>query len=526
MTHEQQMEQLASWWQQALNFRQQGNAAQAANLYQKILAVMPGHVDSIQYYALALYQMEKYLDAEKNFQIALSIQPNNFEIHSNYGLLLVATHRPKEAIQHFLRAIHFMPEKADFYLNLGNAYRNNNEPEQALTAYLRAIELNKTLSAAYFSLAEIYRQRRDFGSAEKYLTAAIDHDPNTFNCYTKLVSIKKFTKSDEILIDKIMALGKQDNLSDKQKTIFYFSMGKIYNDLKQHQSAFNYYLQGNEYRKKLSPYTIKNDLDFMERIKITFSQEALSNLSVSGNNNSRPIFIVGMPRSGTTLTEQILSSHPDIYGAGELSYISSICRGGIDRLQKNIPFRLEEIIKQETIKNFSNQYLSNLEQINQSSLHVVDKMPHNFLHIGWIHLMFPNSTIIHIKRNPVDTCLSCYFQNFFPGHSYSDDLQTLGEYYLAYQALMQHWEKVLPNRVLTIQYEDLVSNHKETTSRILQRIGLPWHDNCLEHDKNNRVPNTASHWQACQPTYTSSVQRWMNYQPYIGDLLKALNYDH
>lgn len=151
-------------------------------------------------------------------------------------------------------------------------------------------------------------------------------------------------------------------------------------------------------------------------------------------------------------------------------------------------------------------------------------MPQNFLHVGLIHLMFPNSKIIHVKRNPIDTCFSCYFQNFETGHGYSFNLTTLGKYYLAYQKLMQHWNNILPGKIFELDYENLVTQQETTIREMFDYLNINWHENCIAHHKNSRVPDTASHWQACQPTYDTSIQRWRNYQPYITDLLNELNW--
>ena len=242
-------------------------------------------------------------------------------------------------------------------------------------------------------------------------------------------------------------------------------------------------------------------------------------------HSNLPIFIVGMPRSGTTLTEQIIASHPAVYGAGELEAISRISQelskdhedtGGYPECM--LHFQNQEIEK------LANGYLSNLRALAGDVLHVTDKMPHNFLHLGLIAILFPGARVVNCKRHPLDTCLSIYTQKFTNVHPYAYDLTELGQYYRQYERLMAHWEHVLADRIFTIQYEELIEEPEATSRRLIGYIDLPWDDRCLEFHETERPVKTASQWQVRQPVYKKSVNRWENYETHLAPLKRALGY--
>lgn len=270
-------------------------------------------------------------------------------------------------------------------------------------------------------------------------------------------------------------------------------------------------------------YSLEEDKEFFSCIKEMFSAELFKKHSNSGTDNNAPIFILGMPRSGTTLTEQILSSHQMVYGAGELpdirKLLSQMCGAGE---YKKFP-KLVGSLGNDDLSRIGSEYIKGLRKRNSSAEHITDKMPHNFLHVGMIRLMLPNAKIIHCKRDPIDNCLSIFKQNFGGVHKYAYDLAELGGYHLLYQDLMEHWNKVLPGFVFELQYEDMVADQEGMTRKLLEFCGLPWDDNCLQFHKSERTVKTASYTQVRKKIYSDSVQLWKRYEQELQPLISALD---
>jgi hypothetical protein len=240
-----------------------------------------------------------------------------------------------------------------------------------------------------------------------------------------------------------------------------------------------------------------------------------------GDSSRLPIFVLGMPRSGTTLTEQIIASHPQVHGAGELPYLMEIARRDIGS-GSVFPNNLHSLDRMK-LTAMAAEYVTRLQRRAPGMRHITDKMPSNFYAVGLIHLMLPNARIIHVKRNPVDTCLSCFTQPFSSEQNYTFDLAELGRYYVDYFRLMQHWREVLPTGAfLDVQYEDIVADKEVQARRIIEYCGLEWNDACLDFHKNKRAVQTASAVQVRQPIYQSSVERWRKYERFLGPLLDAL----
>jgi hypothetical protein len=243
----------------------------------------------------------------------------------------------------------------------------------------------------------------------------------------------------------------------------------------------------------------------------------MSQVSAGSSDSARPVFIVGMPRSGTSIIEQIIASHPKAFGAGELLFWGDV-------FKKHWKTVLDAKFENTLIAKLADNYLQVLSHIGKSAICVVDKMPGNFVHLGMIHLVFPNARIIHVQRNPIDTCLSNYFQMFSSGHNFTNDLDDLAYYYREYYRLMAHWREVIPADVfMDVSYEELVDNQEELSRQIIKFIGLDWDEHCLEFYKTERRVLTASHWQVRQKIYKTSVERWRNYEKYIGPLLSLQN---
>ena len=285
--------------------------------------------------------------------------------------------------------------------------------------------------------------------------------------------------------------------------------------------AWPHFVAGNNATAQL--YDTVNFRLRVEKTMEVFSQAGLFSLPRSDVNSQRPVFIVGMPRSGTSLVEQILAEHPRICGGGELTFLSDIMMNLPASIgsKKGWPFCATELTKDD-LNRMAHRYLERLEGISETADRVTDKMPHNFTELGLLQLLFPDARVIHCKRDPKDTCLSIYFMNFLIGHEYSRDLFHIGTHYYQYQRLMEHWKHYLTIPILDIQNEDLVNDPEPLVRQMLEHCDLEWHQGCLDFHKSKRLVHTASYDQVRQPLYSRSIGRWRNYEKYLGELEKGL----
>ena len=293
-----------------------------------------------------------------------------------------------------------------------------------------------------------------------------------------------------------------------------FAIGKYFDDVGNFEQAFDSYRRANELTKHHRLPHDRRQLTQVFESTIGFhSGDWVNRVRHPSNPSSRPVFVVGMPRSGTSLAEQILASHPAVFGAGEIAYWKAVsgkvaATGG------------EGQSSDIELCQMADDYLRLLAELSADELRVVDKMPSNFMHLGLIHAALPGARIIHMRRNPIDTCLSIYFQNFHRAHTYANDLEDLAHCYLEYLRIMQHWRAILPaDAMLEVPYEELVADQETWSRRMVEFIGLPWDPACLEFHRTRRSVNTFSKWQVRQKISSASVERWRNYAPFLGPLL-------
>ena len=393
--------------------------------------------------------------------------------------------------------------------------------EGALREFRKSLELDPGFTPTYLQMAVILREFGRFDEAEEALRKALELDESSIEAYLGLARSKKYNEKDLARLQEALTVS---DLETKQVIQLHFSLGKIFDERNEYEKAFKYFQKGNELHRSSYQYDVNEFEHLVSRLIDTFSEDYLGNRAVSGKVNSElPVFIVGMPRSGTTLTEQILASHPEVFGAGELGDISRISHEWAKKHEDNGDY-LDCILHLQApeTEKIAIDYLSRIRALASDALRVTDKMPHNFLHIGLIATLFPRARIIHCKRDPLDTCLSIYTQKFTSLHPYAYDLTELGQYYRQYQRLMAHWESVLPGRNFTIQYEELTESPEATCRRLIEYIGLPWDNRCLHFHETERPVKTASQWQVRQPVYKQSVGRWRHYETWLGPLKKAL----
>ncbi len=453
-------------------------------------------------------QLEGALQSHRR---ALTIDPGYAEAHNNLGSVLQDLGCLEEAADCFRRAVDLKPGFALAHGNLGNVLSLLNRHEESETSCRRALDLNPTHTAAMVQLAENLAVRGRFDAAENLLRCAIAIEPDMPEALAGLVRWRRLSSGDSAWLTAAQrAIG--NCLAPRREIPLRYAIGKYFDDLADYDQAFANYRYANELAKVGRRLHDRGKFTAgVERIIQTFDGGWLSRASSMANGSQRPVLIVGMPRSGTTLAEQILDSHAAVFGAGELPFWHRAAsryldaRGDADDVG--------------VLRQLAHEYLTAYDPVSGGAARVVDKMPANFLYLGLIHAALPQAKIIHMQRHPIDTCLSIYFQNFDAKHSYANDLDDLTHYYREYLRVMSHWRRSLPvDALLEVPYEGLVEDAEGWSRRMVEFIGLPWDPHCLEFHRNERIVATASTWQARQKINGFSVERWRHYERFVGPL--------
>ena len=382
------------------------------------------------------------------------------------------------------------------------------EAEQVLR---KIVALDRNNSKAEAALADVLSAQGQFAEAIRHYDRAVAIDPRGFISWIGLAGAMKFAEADRPRLAAMQSVLALDGLSDKQRMALHSAIGKACDDLGDYQDAMAHFDAANRIRYLDARFDQPGFTDYVERMIKHFTPELFSERAELGTTDETPLLIVGMPRSGTTLVEQIVSRQPAIAAGGELVYWTSLA----------VPPETADAadFTQESARALATAYLDVLRRISGAASRVTDKMPSNFLRLGLIHLLLPNARLIHCRRNPIDTCLSIYATLFDGKMDFAASKAALALYYKQYARLMNHWRKVLPpDRFTEVEYETLIANREVETRRLIAFTGLDWDEACLQPERNERVLKTASVWQARQPVYASSVERWRRYEPWLGEL--------
>jgi len=455
-------------------------------------------------------QLERAVESQRR---ALGIKPDYAEAHNDLGSAQQDLGRLDEALGSFRRAIAIRSDFALAHCNLAHGLMLQNRPLDAEVSCRRALQIDPRLTTGIVQLAELQAGKGRFGEAEDLLKRAIAVEPDMPEAWAALVRFRKMGAGDAAWLEQAQRLAAR-RLAPRQEVFLRYALGKYFDDLGEPEQAFSHYRRANELAKlHRTPHDRRQFRLGVDRIMRNFDGGWIARQRPAGSPSDRPVFIVGMPRSGTTLAEQILASHPEVFGAGELRYWNEAAPLYAARL----PGERDA----EVLRRLSDGYLSSLSALSSDARRVVDKMPANFLYLGLIHAALPHARIIHMRRNPLDTCLSIYFQNFEAPHSYANDLEDLAQYYGEYRRLMDHWRAGLAaEAMLEVPYEGLVEDPQGWSRRMVEFIGLPWDEACLQFHRNSRTVGTFSKWQARQKISKSSVDRWRKYEQFIAPLLQ------
>jgi len=494
-----------------------GENSNAIDYFSHAIELQPDNSNHHFMLANACFNDGKTSEAKDALQKSMELNPENPAPYIKLGQYEFQARNYPQAIELYEKAIALKPGQPGPYFELVIALRYVGRHQQALEYARKMVKLDPS-AASHDCLGRTYSEMGDVDNARRHIEKAISLDATYGASYYDLSNLKKYSSSDRALITRIENnLRKQ--MPARERSLMHFALGKIYDDCGEWDSAFENYRQANMLVKDAVEPTAEPV--YFKRAKKVYTGSLLKRAKELGDDSRLPVFIVGMPRSGTTLLEQIVASHPQAAGAGELAEIAAVelrlfpddhsfSRAGIGSLTKNV------ISEQASI------YLEKLREGRETVSRVVDKMPDNFLRLGLIHMLFPQATIIHAVRNPLDTCLSCYFQAFrFVRMSY--DLDWLANYYNFYREVMDYWKKILPEgAIVDISYDRLIENPETISRDLIEACGLQWDPACLEFYKADRAVTTTSLWQVRQPVYASSRRRWLHYANHVSGLAKRL----
>ena len=500
-----------------------GHLNEAGRTMQGAIRLRPDFADAYNDLGVICKRLNRIDDAIRCYLQATRLRPDHADAWYNLGIAQHAAGRPEEALTAYHQALRIDPRDAQALTNLGNVHRELEQHEEARRLYEKALALDPGLAEAHMNLANALRSMGRLEEAQRRYREALRHRPDYPEAYYALSNVKRYEENDPDIraMEDMLAAGR---LTREQEILLHFALAKAHEDLKDYDRAFAFMERGNRLKRQTFHYDLAEDAAEMRAIEATFSRRFFDQRRHFGDPEARPIFILGMPRSGTTLVEQILASHPRVQGGGELRDLRLSLFTTLPHFKlENFPGAATQLTE-EDIQSLAADYMGRTQRFRKKEGDLVtDKMPVNFLYIGMIRLLFPQARIIHCRRDPVDTCLSCYKHCFIGIQPFAYDLVELGGYYRCYRQLMNHWHAVLPDFIHDVQYEALVSDQEAQTRRLLEYCGLPWHQDCLDFHKARRAVKTASDTQVRRPLYRNAVRRWKHYEAHLSPLLEALN---
>ena len=494
--------------------------------YQQALALRPDDPDTLLNVAHALSKADRVSEAIDACHRALALTPDSTAAHFQLALLLKQTGDPEGAAVSYRAVLDRDPAMADAHLNLGNILFDQNRTAEALAQFESYSKLRPDSVESELSKAACHTATGDFDTVQACLERALTIEPGNVRARAWLAEIKRFETADDQIVE-LEAVLARPGLADAERIDVGFALGKVLDDLGRYEEAFERYRAANALKGASRRFDAGRHADFVSRQIETFDRAFFDQRADSGGSQSeQPIFIVGMPRSGTSLVEQVIASHGEAFGAGE--------RPDIDRLSHTLPalMGVEEPfpecvagLDRALTARLAAEYLAMLAGLAPEAgraRRITDKMPGNFLLLGLIAVLFPKARVVHCRRAPMDTCLSCYFQAFVAEHDYAYGLGDLGAYYREYERLMAHWRETLPLPMFEIDYEDLIADQDRVSRELIAFCGLEWDEACLRFHETDRPVRTASYWQVRQPIYGSSVERWRHYEEHLAPLRRAL----
>jgi tetratricopeptide (TPR) repeat protein len=511
-----------------ITYAAMGDYTHAIEYLVKAVNLAPDNMDFSLRLAKTLEDADLVHEADIQYHQTCNKFPLFLDAFLAYGDLLSKNRYFDEALECFKHANSIAPTNIEIHDDIAKVYLGMADTDQAIKHFTYALSKQSNRLSSLVGLEQSYQESGNVDLASAVCDRIISLDASKPDGYILKSKIQK-NKLEDKLSEKLLMFAENIEIKTDSSIDIHFALGKIFDEQNQYQLSFNHYKIANDLKNQSLNFKLNETKAKFDKLINVYDTDFFKRHQNLGVESQLPIIIVGMPRSATTLTEQIISSHPEVFAAGEVLYWNEVNYSMRYKLNSNKDYPEcinDEKISADYIKEIANKYETTLAKISGAKLrpkHITDKMPHNFLNVGLIALAFPNVKIIHTKRDPIDTCLSIFFQNFNVTHDYAFNLENIGHYYNQYLRLMNHWHQVLPDRILDINYADTVAKPEYWSRKLISHIGLDWHDSCLAPHKLERSVKTASHWQVRQPIYKSSVQRWKNYEEFIQPLIKILN---
>jgi len=504
----------------ALGYLQQQQLIEAERYLIRALHIAPDSPDLLSDLGVVRLKQRAFDEAVCLLTRALQIDPAHSDALRNLAATFSALRQPRRAKVCLDRLACILPFAADVYVRSCKNSLALDEVEQAVRYGRKAVRLAPDSSAARLSLAEALETRGAFQQAKYQYLSILTRDPDHAIALSKLLSLREVNAA-QPYESQAQQLLNGAKLKESDRVRLHLGLARYYDEGRNYQAAFEHLHAGNSIRFRNHMFDSATFSQSVDDVIKAFTPQFMQSLPSHGSRSTRPIFIVGMPRSGTTLVEQILASHSKVQAGGELSTVENIV-SQLNQAGMAYPAQIQKL-DAGSLGRLAKQYLDRLEAISRDAPRVTDKMPFNFMHLGLIVAMFPNSKIIHCQRDARDTCLSCYFTTFSEHLQFASSLETLGKYYLNYRRLMTHWRTVLPMSFLDVQYEKLVVNTEKEISELLRFCDLDWESGCMNFHQSERSIRTPSRWQVRKPIYRHSMGRWRHYESSLQPLVEILS---
>lgn len=510
-----------TWFLLGNAYARQGRFEKAGSCFRNVISIQPESYTAFSALGLVLVQQGKAEVALPYIRRATEIQPLWAQGHVYMGCLLRDLGQEVEALNSFARALDVDPESGDALLFSGHLHRTIGNYDDAELFYSRLLKQVPNHAGALAGRASVFEKTGRFQDAYKIIRELIDTGQTGFETVVVLSALsKRFNCQEEAIVLLNRLLSGKDLLPVQQAELLYI-LARLNDQLGRYDSAF----EAAQAANTISPMDFDKGKYAQQAAAIVeyFSSDKMVVLPSSSIRSERPVFIVGMPRSGTSLVEQILASHPKVFGAGEYEGIAALAMQSAVLSASGLAFpACLDNCDQQAIDHLASRYHEYLKSLSRTAARITNKLPANYLFLGFIEKLFPDARIIHCVRNPMDTCLSCHFQSFGTQHMYTKDQADLAFVYHEYQTIMKHWHENLSLPILDISYEDMVGNVESMTRVLLKFCGLDWDEKCLEFYKSSRSINTASYDQVRYPVYADSIGKWKKYASHLMPLQKAL----
>lgn len=492
----------------------EGKYADAVNRLREALESAPRHANAHANLGVTLCKLGRYGEGERELRHAIALDETCPRAHLTLGTLLRARGDLAASETALRRAVEQDRRDAQALVDLGLTLGMRGRLGDARDCFEKAMRLKPRSANTLCGLAWLATREGRFEEAERLYRGALESEPRHTVALASLAQLRPMTAADGDWFASVEQMLAGD-VSSLEEAKLRYALGKYFDDLRMYSRAFEQYKRANELQKALARRYDRADREaFVDDMIRVYTRDRLARPSQGASESTRPVFVVGMMRSGTSLVEQIIASHPGAMGAGELEFWNATVLKHQQTLRREVP-------DEDFVRQVADSYSALLNGHSKDAERVVDKAPGNAEYLGLIHAVFPKARILYLRRDPVDVCLSCYFQDFGSVASFTFDLSDLAHHYREHHRLIAHWRSVLPTDVfLEVPYAELVQDQEGWSRRIIEFIGLPWDSKVLEFHKTERAVITASHWQVRQKIYSSSVGRWKNYQKFVGPLLK------